>query len=101
MEVPRVKEVTVSISFSNKEYGSGTEDFACLKGEYSEGIPLENLLDVVDHGLDLYMASWKTVLAKRFMVGDLRAEPFKQTLEQCTQRLEMVRKYLHQEKNNE
>jgi len=90
---PHITGITVSLSFGDKSYGSGTESFSNVSAKWGES---ENpsLDSVIDQGLLLYMTVWKTILAGRWSTGAIKAEEFKQALQNSELRLDMVRKYL-------
>jgi hypothetical protein len=88
--------ITVSVDFGDKEYGKGLGSFMNVSAKVPDpdGIPLEQLDDVISNGLDLYFAAWKTLLGTRFATGVIDAATFKQTLQNSELRLDKVRKYL-------
>jgi hypothetical protein len=90
----RLKEVTISVTFSDKEYGKGTESFQCLKAEYPAPVEFSEVNNVIDDSLDLFFSAWKTMLGTRFATGVIDAASFKKTLQDSELRIEMVRKYL-------
>lgn len=93
---PIITGITVSISFGDKEYGKGSESFENIQAKWSESQApgLDKLDEVIDSGLDLYFAAWKTMLGTRFATGVIDAETFKTTLRNSELRLESVRKFL-------
>lgn len=88
--------ITLSVDFGDKEYGKGVGSFMNISAKVPDpdGIPIEKIDDVITSGLDLYFATWKTLLGTRFATGVIDAKTFKQTLQDSTLRLEMVRKFL-------
>lgn len=91
--------ITISAEFADKEYGKGSGNFMNISAKAPEqGIPLEGIDEVIDNGLDLYFAAWKTLLGTRFATGIINAQAFKQTLADSQKRLDMVRKFLRNHK---
>lgn len=93
---PSISGVTVSVEFGFEgDYGKGTKAFTSLQARYPEaGAPIEEIDDVVDQGLDLYFAAWKTLLASRYASGILAPADFKTMLDATTKRIELVRRHL-------
>ena len=102
---PQITGITVSVSFGDKQYGSGTDSFMNIQTRYPEtGKSIEELDDVIADGLDLYFAAWRTILASRFATGQITvevdgktktdSEGFRNTLASTAARIEKVRKFL-------
>jgi hypothetical protein len=93
--MPVITGITVSVSFSDKEYGKGSENFMNASAKWGEDAPTFEQLDtVIDRGLELYFTAWKTMLGSRFATGNMGAANFKKLLADSELRMEMVRKYL-------
>ena len=93
--MPVITGITVSVSFSDKEYGKGSENFMNASAKWGEDAPtFEELDKVIDSGLELYFTAWKTMMGTRFATGTIDAEQFKTTLQNSELRMEMVHKYL-------
>jgi hypothetical protein len=58
----RIKSITVSMEIACKEFGNGNSGYASLTAQIDEG-SMERLPDIVDGGLDMYVAAWETILA--------------------------------------
>lgn len=97
VDIPHIKEITVSVTIADKEYGNGTEAFHCLKADYPNGVPVTEIDDVISHGLDMYFSSWKTLMGARWATGKINNEEFKDVLTKVELRLEKVRKFLRKE----
>jgi hypothetical protein len=99
-----INAVTISVSFSDKEYGKGQEFFqnisAKIPADYT-GIPLERLDDVCDHSLDMFFAAWKSILTDRFIAGNIKGEEYKTILAAATARIEKVRGYLRKHESDQ
>lgn len=92
---PIISGVTVSVDVGDKEYGNGQSCFMNMQGRYPEpGQPLDEIIDVVVDGLDMYFAAWRTLLASRWATGKINSEEFKETLAAVTIRIEKARRYL-------
>ena len=98
---PLISGVTVSVNFGDKNYGSGSDSFMNLKADYDPGVPPENLDDVVDQGLDLYLAAWKTLLSARYATGVIVPDDYKKLLEASIKRIALVRKFLRKSINEQ
>jgi hypothetical protein len=95
---PFIQGITVSIDIADKEYGNGSSGFMSIKGQYPEpGMPMECLEDVIDQGLDMYFAAWKTMLASRYASGAVDGETFKKHIAAGTHKLEKVKHFLRKE----
>ena len=96
MPLPVITGITVSVSFGDKEYGKGLESFENVQAKWSESNAptIDNLDEVIDSGMELYFAAWKTMLGTRFATGLIDAETFKTTLQNSELRLASVRKFL-------
>jgi hypothetical protein len=94
-----INAVTVSVAFSDKEYGKGQEFFQNISAKTPDaGIPLEELSDVVDQSLDLFFAAWKAILTDRFVAGAIKGKEYKEILAAGEARIDKIRSYL---KNHE
>jgi hypothetical protein len=90
-----VTAVTVSVAFSDKEYGKGTEFFQNISAKAPDsGIPLEDLSNVIDQSFDLYFACWKALLTDRFIAGIIKGDEYKTILTAGEARLDKIRRYL-------
>lgn len=92
---PIITGVTVSVDVGDKEYGNGQSSFMNIQGRYPDaGQPIEEIIDVVTDGLDMYFAAWRTLLAGRFAVGKITSEEFRDTLAAVSLRIDRIQKYL-------
>jgi hypothetical protein len=92
---PIITGVTVSVDVGDKEYGNGQSCFMNIQGRYPEpSQPIEELIDVVTDGLDMYFAAWRSLLAGRFATGKISKEEFKTTFATVALRIEAARRYL-------
>lgn len=96
---PQVTGVTVSVEFGDTVYGTGSKSFTNLQAKFPE--PTDELNDVVDQGLDLYFAAWKTLLAGRWATGVIDTDAFRAQLNATTERIEKARKFLRRKANEQ
>jgi hypothetical protein len=94
-----VTGVTVSVEFGDTSYGAGSKCFTNLQAKFPE--PTEELDDVVDQGLDLYFAAWKTLLAGRWATGVIDKDTFRDQLAATTERIDKARKFLRRKANEQ
>jgi hypothetical protein len=94
MGKPQITGMTISISLSDKTYGTGTESFFSMQGKYPDPAALNSVL--VD-GLDMYFAAWESLLASRYATGIGTAAEFKQAVEDAKIRLGKIRNFLQKE----
>lgn len=90
---PKLTGITVSLSFGDKSYGSGTESFMNASAKWGDVVD-PTIDDAVDQGLDLYMLVWKTLLAGRMATGVIDADTFRTQFNTTSERIEKVRKFL-------
>jgi hypothetical protein len=96
---PYITSLTLSAEISDKEYGNGTKAFMNLSGRWPEpGKPIEEIDDVVQEGLDLYFAAWKTMLASRYSTGAIDGKTLKEHLSAAETRLARVREFIRKDK---
>ena len=92
---PFISGLTVSVDVGDKEYGNGQSCFMNIQGRYPDsGQPIEEIIDVVADGLDMYFAAWRALLGGRFATGKITKEEFKDTLAAVTLRIDKTRQYL-------
>jgi len=95
-----ITSMTLSLEVGDKDYGKGMSHFANLTAKLpdNESIPLEQLDEVIDQGLDMYFALFKLILTDRFIAGIIKGEEYKNLLIASEARIEKIRGYL---KNHE
>lgn len=96
---PQVTGITVSVEFGDTVYGTGSKSFSNLQAKFPE--PVDELNDVVDEGLELYFAAWKTLLAGRMATGVIDAETFRAQFTATSERIDKVRKYMRRKANEQ
>jgi hypothetical protein len=90
----KITGVTISVDFGQKEYGTGTNSFMNMKAEASEGIPIEQMDDVVNESLDMFAACWRTLLLGKIASSQLKGTEGKEQIEILMRRVEKVRKLI-------
>lgn len=96
---PQVTGVTVSVEFGDTSYGAGSKCFTNLQAKFPD--PVEELDNVVDQGLDLYFAAWKTLLAGRWATGVIDAKTFKAQFDATSLKIDKARKFLREKANEQ
>jgi hypothetical protein len=95
-----VQTVTISLEVSDKEYGNGTSRFINLKGRYQEGgIPLEEIAEVMDDSLDMFLAAWKSLLAAKFSQGIIAGAALKEKIDNAITQTAKVKAYLRRKED--
>jgi hypothetical protein len=63
----RVKSITVSLEIADKEYGNGNAAYTSIQAHVDD-TPIEQINDVIDAGLSLYVAAWEIILGGKLAV---------------------------------
>ena len=92
-----VVEISVSVEIADKEYGNGSGRFISLKGACKDALPLADADPVIDDGLDLFLAAWKTLLGARWSQGGMTGDDFKTWLEKSIRKTDKVKEFLRTE----
>jgi hypothetical protein len=73
----RIKSLTISLELAEKEYGNGNSGYASLTATIDDG-NVERMPDVVDAGIEMFVAAWETVLAGKVAtkVRGMKADEF-------------------------
>jgi hypothetical protein len=58
----RIKSISVSLELADKTYGTGLANYANLQA-YVDDANLDQINDVIEAGLMLYVAAWRTLMA--------------------------------------
>lgn len=87
--------VTVSVDISDKNYGNGTQSFMNIQGRYPDPATLD---DALTDGLEMYFASWESLLASRYATGSMAGPDFKKAIEEAKIKVQKVRNFLAKEK---
>jgi hypothetical protein len=91
----RIKGVTVSVEIADKEYGNGNAGYTSITATVDDA-SLEHIENVVDAGLNLFIAAWETVIGGKVatkMLG-MGAQELQDTVAIIRKRLAKVRELL-------
>lgn len=104
MAEPRlqIQGVTLSLELKDLNYGSGPARFISIKGGMPEGsensgIPFENIDDVVDQSLQMFITAWKSLQMARFCANEVDGETLMKMLKRSEIRLEKMYKALKED----
>jgi hypothetical protein len=91
----RIKSISVTVEVADKEYGNGNSGHATISA-YVDDAGLEQIDDVVDAGLSMFVAGWETVIggkvaARMFGMG---AQELQDVSGKIRKRLTKVRELL-------
>lgn len=92
-----VSAVTVSVEIADKSYGSGKSTFMSVGSRLPEsdvGLPL-SLDEVIDDGLEKYMAAWQTLMQASLVQGEIGSEDYKLATRKALRRIKQVRALWH------
>jgi hypothetical protein len=91
----RIKGVTVSVEIADKEYGNGNTGYTSITA-YVDDAGLEHIENVIDAGLNLFVAAWENVIGGKVatkMLG-MGAQEFQEVVGTIRRRLVKVRELL-------
>lgn len=91
----RIKSITVSVEIADKEYGNGNSADTTITA-YVDDASLAQIDDVVDAGLDMFVAGWETVLAGKVatkLLG-MKGQEFQEVVPKIRKRLTQVKSML-------
>ena len=91
----RIKSISVSIEIADKEYGSGNSGYANIQANIDDAA-IEQIADVIDAGLALYVAGWEIILGGKLAVklNSLTPSETRDALTNVRQRLVKVQAML-------
>ena len=92
----RVKSISVSLEIADKEYGNGNSGYANIQAHVDD-TPIEQIADVINAGLSLYVAAWEIILGGKLAVklNPLTPTETQQTVMNVRHRLAKVQALLH------
>jgi hypothetical protein len=92
----RIKSISVSLELADKTYGTGLSNYANVQA-YVDDANLDQINDVIDAGLMLYVAAWRTVMAGQLvtMLGTMKGVEFREVMAKVNSRLPKVKALLH------
>ena len=95
---PCVVNIAVSVDIGVEgDFGKGTKSFQSISGRYPDpGVPLEELDDVIDVGMDYYYAAWKSLLQSRYITGSLSGKDLQAKFAIAEARIKKLHKFLQE-----
>lgn len=92
----RIKSISVSLEIADKEYGNGNSGYANIQAHVDD-TPIEQIADVINAGLSLYVAAWEIILGGKLAVklNPLTPTETQQTVMNVRHRLGRVQALLH------
>lgn len=92
----RIKSISVSLELADKTYGTGLSNYANIQA-YVDDASLDQINDVIDAGLMLYVAAWRTVMAGQLvtMLGTMKGIEVREVMGKVNSRLAKVKALLH------
>lgn len=91
----RISNLTVSVEIADKEYGNGNSGYTSISG-YVDDAKLDQIDDVIDAGLDLFVAAWQTIIAGKVATKllSMSAQEVQDTVTAIQKRVAKVRTLL-------
>ena len=97
----RIKNLTVSLEVADKQYGDGNSGYTSITA-YVDEANLEHIENVIDAGLNLFVAAWETVIGGKVatkMIG-MSAQELRDNVATIQRRAAKVRALLHDGNTN-
>jgi hypothetical protein len=93
----RIKSISVSLELSDKNYGTGMAHYANVQAHVDDA-GLEQVNDVIDAGLMLYVAAWRTLIAGQLVtkLGTMGGREVREIMGKINSRLGKVTALLHE-----
>ncbi len=93
----RIKSISVSLELADKNYGSGTAHYANVEA-YVDDAALEQINDVIDAGLTLYVAAWRTLMAGQLVtkLGTMTGNEVREIMGKINSRIGKVQALLRE-----
>jgi len=93
----RIKSISISLEIATKEYGSGNSGYANIQAHVDD-TPIEQIADVINAGLSLYVAGWEIILGGKLAVkmNVLTPAETQQAVMTVQRRLAKVQAMLHE-----
>jgi hypothetical protein len=92
----RIKSISVSLELSNKDFGKGAAHYSSIRADVDDA-SLDHLNDVIDAGLMLYVAAWRTLMAGQLLtkLGTMTGNEVREIMQKINSRLGKVKALLH------
>ena len=97
----RIKTLTVSVEISDKQYGDGNTGYSSITA-YVDDASLEHIENVIDAGLNLFVAAWENVIGGKVatkMLG-MGAQELRDSVASIQRRATKVRELLRDGREN-
>jgi len=97
----RIKTLTVSVEIADKQYGDGNTGYSSITATVDDA-SLEHIENVIDAGLNLFVAAWENVIGGKVatkMLG-MGAQEFRDAVATVQRRAAKVRALLHDGNTN-
>jgi hypothetical protein len=93
----RVTRISVSLELADKNYGSGMANYASIEAHVDDA-SLGQIHDVIEAGLMLYVAAWRTLIAGQLAtkLGTMAAKEVRAIMTEINLRLDKVKALLHE-----
>lgn len=93
----RIKSISVSLELSDKNYGSGTAHYANVQAHVDDA-SLDQINDVIDAGLMLYVGAWRTLMAGQLVtkLGTMTGNEVREIMGRINSRIDKVKALLHE-----
>jgi len=93
----RVKSMSISLDMSQKVYGCGPDAY-CHVSAWVDSATLDRLPDVIDSALDLFVSTWRVLVAGQLSTKllDMKATEFKEMLAATDRRLAKIKSILRE-----
>lgn len=87
----RIKSISVSLELSDKNYGTGMSHYANVQAHVDDA-SLEQVNDVIDAGLTLYVAAWRILMAGQLVtkLGTMSGKELREIMAKINSRLGKV-----------
>jgi len=98
----RIKTLTVSVEIADKSFGDGNSGYSSITASVDDA-GLEHIENVIDAGLNLFVAAWQNVIGGKVatkMLG-MGAQEVQDTVTKIRKRLVKVRELLRNGRNVE
>jgi hypothetical protein len=93
----RIKSISVSLELSEKNYGTGMAHYANVQAHVDDA-GLEQVNDVIDAGLMLYVTAWRTLMAGQLVtkLGTMGGKEVREVMGKINSRIGKVKALLHE-----
>lgn len=89
--------MTLSLDIKDLSYGAGQSRFFNMKAEVPEGmegLPFDNLQDIVDQSLDMHLAMWESLNIAKYAAGETTGAEAVALITKAKSRVKKMREHL-------